>query len=99
MPTSDGRSNDGVRVLEEALSWTTETLSMSARRELLKKELRRLGFDKPQARPSTGQQQQQQEQQQPAEGRSRRGGASDASADDNPRPSGHHESTRRSREP
>jgi len=98
MSTSDGRSNDGVRVLEEALSWTTETLSMSARRELLKKELRRLGFDKPQARPSTGQQQQQ-EQQQPAEGRSQWGGASDASADDNPRPSGHHESTRRSREP
>ena len=97
MPTSDGRSNDGVRVREEALSWTTETLSMSARRELLKKELRRLGFDKPQARPSTGQQQQQ--EQQPAEARSRRGGVSDASADDDPRPSGHHESTRTSREP
>ena len=48
---------------EESSSWTTETLSISERRDLLKKELTRLGFGngsgKPEAQRPVGQQQQQ----------------------------------------
>ena len=43
-------------------SWAAESLPMSVRKELLERELHKMGFRKPHAQGGTVQQQQQQEQ-------------------------------------
>lgn len=65
MDTASGSGPDA----RDTDSWTSETLSMSVRRELLERELRKLGLHKGAARdgaaPQAGVQQQQQQQPQP----------------------------------
>jgi len=67
--------------VEDKRSWTTETLPLSTRQQLLERELARLGFRKSgtasasQDRPAA--QQQQQQQQQPQSSPSDRPGAGD----------------------
>ena len=61
METASGSGPDA----RDTDSWTSETLSMSVRRELLERELKKLGLHKGAARDGAGPQASVQQQQQP----------------------------------
>ena len=71
--TGSGSGPDG----GDSGSWTTETLPLSVRRDLLERELKRLGFRKAGARSSASADSGGQQQQQPQDG-----GSSPPSADE-----------------
>jgi hypothetical protein len=75
METGSGREPDP----RDTESWTSETLPMSVRRELLERELKKLGLPRGSARggasPQAGGQQQQQPQPQPSAERPQADGA------------------------
>ena len=63
---------------DDAGSWASETLPLSVRRELLERELSRLGFRKAGASRQGGSAQQQQQAQPPGEGEHPRAGSDTA---------------------